>query len=121
MSRQYRHFTVREKDEVSVIELTGPRIFGSPLVSELEEDLLDFIESNQPRRVLIDFSRVTHCTTAVINGFLRAKKRLVEAGGKFYLSDMTDPIRDGYRMLNLDGTVFRIYEDRASALVAMRG
>jgi anti-anti-sigma regulatory factor len=115
---QYKHFKTQQLDEVTEIRLVDPKLFETLIVNELQDELLSFIIEHHPRKLLIDFKSVTHCSTAVINGLLRAKKRLAEEGGQLKLCGMAKTVREAYKMLNLDGTVFDIYDDTASAIKA---
>ena len=81
------------------------------IVTAWQEELLKLMELERPEKAIIDFSHVEHCSTSVINGLLRAKKRISSHGGQLKLCGMSEPIRDAYRMLNLDGTVFMIYDN----------
>ena len=118
MWSKYQHLTVRRADDVLVIELIDPKLFDTTIVTQLQDELLRLVETERPSKAIVDFSRVVHCSTAVINGLLRAKKRILADGGQMRLSGMTAGIRDAYKMLNLDGTVFQIHhtlEDAVSA------
>ncbi len=115
---QYRHFTVEPRANVIVVQLIDPKLADSLMVTELQDELLNMIEMENPTNVVISFHGVTHCSTAVINGLLRAKKRLMADGGQIKLSGMNQMIREAYRMLNLDGTVFMIYDTLEEALDA---
>lgn len=118
MSSDYEHLVVRTEQDVLIIQLIDPKLFDTATVTELQDELLCVVETAQPKRAIVDFSRVVHCSTAVINGLLRAKKRILMEGGQLALCGMTDAIRDAYRMLNLDGTVFQIYDTLNDALDA---
>jgi anti-anti-sigma factor len=113
---QYRHFAVEPKGNVAVIQLLDAKLADALVVTELQDELLDFIEGENPTNVLVSFNGVNQCSTAVINGLLRAKKRLMADGGQLKLCGMNDMIREAYRMLNLDGTVFKIYGTEDDAL-----
>ena len=115
----YRRFRIAESNDVTILQLVDPRLFDTVVVSELEDELLSLVELRSPRKVLVDFCDVGHCSTSVINGLLRVKKRLVSRNGRLALCGMTESIRDAYRMLNLDGTVFTIFATREEALAAM--
>ena len=115
---KYPHFDVHPQKDVLVIQLVDPRLFDAMVVNELQEDLLAIIEKEKPRKVLVSFAGVSHCSTAVINGLLRAKKRLMANGGQIKLCQMHPIIREAYRLLNLDGTVFHIHDTEAEALTA---
>jgi anti-anti-sigma factor len=115
----YRHFTVKQEAGVTVLHLVDPHLSDTLSVTELEDELLELMSKQSPQKVVVDFEGVRHCSTAVINGLLRTKKRLFAAGGKLGLCGMKEPIREAYRILNLDGTVFKIYENRTRAIAAI--
>ncbi len=76
------------------------------------------VDTERPAKVVVDFGRVVHCSTAVINGLLRAKRCVVANRGQLSLCGMTTEIRDAYDMLNLDGTVFQIHDTLDDAVTA---
>jgi len=112
----YKRFDVQNEGDVLILNMADPRLFETLLVNELEDELLSIIDQRQPMKVVVNFERVTHCSTSVINGLLRVKKRLTRTGGSLKLCGMRDTVREAYRILNLDGTVFQIYDDLSPAL-----
>jgi anti-anti-sigma factor len=112
----YKRFDIQTEGDVLVLHMADPRLFETLLVNELEDELLSIIDQRQPTKVIVNFERVTHCSTSVINGLLRGKKRLTRTGGSLKLCGMRDTVREAYRILNLDGTVFEIYDDVNAAL-----
>lgn len=118
MWSQYQHLVVRREGDVLVVELIDPKLFDTTTVTQLQEELLLLVDTERPCKAIVDFSRVVHCSTAVINGLLRAKKRILANRGQLRLCGMTSGIRDAYKMLNLDGTVFQIHDSLKDAIVA---
>ena len=116
MPQDYKHFEVSQVGDITLLKLVDPKLFETMIVSELQDELVTFVETLRPKKVLVSFELVTHCSTAVINGLLRAKKRVLADKGCLKLCGMTDTIRDAYKMLNLDGTVFEIYDDSDGAV-----
>jgi len=116
----WRHWTIEEQSGVTVAGPTDPRLSDTLLVSEVEDELLALVAQERPAKLLVDFDLVTHSSTAVINGLLRAKKQLLAHGGRLALCHLRPTIREAYRVLNLDGPVFTIYETRPQAIAAMR-
>lgn len=104
----FRHFEIQQVGDISVLALRDPKLFDSLIVSELQDELFAFADDTKPSKVVINFANVSNCSTAVINSLLRLKKKLLPAGGKLRLCGMRETIREAYRMLNLDGTVFDI-------------
>lgn len=115
---EFRHFSIQQLGDITLLELADPNLFESLMVSELHDELLDYIATHSPRRLVVDFGRVTFCSSAVINGLLRAKRRLVTSGSALKFCAMSETTREAYRTLNLDGTVFDIYDTRAEAMAA---
>ena len=108
MSSEYKHLVVRLERGVLIIQLIDPKLFDTTIVTELQDELLCVVDAERPSKAIVDFSKVVHCSTAVINGLLRSKRRIQSNGGELVLCGMTVGIRDAYTMLNLDGTVFQI-------------
>lgn len=115
---KYKHFEVETIRDVSVLRLIDPQLFDTLIVTELQDELIDFVEAATPGKVLINFSNVSHCSTAVINSLLRTKKRLIRDNGRLKLCGMRDGLREAYKMLNLDGTVFDIVDNPSDGIQA---
>ncbi len=111
-----KRLDVQELDDVLVLHLRDPRLADAIMVEELESQLLAIVSTYAPTKVVVNFAGVGFCSTSVINGLLRTKKRLKATGGELRLCGMKDVIREAYRILNLDGTVFTICDDVASAI-----
>jgi anti-anti-sigma regulatory factor len=118
MWNDYQHLMVRQEGDVLIIELIDPKLFDTTTVTQLQDELLRLVDAERPSKAVVDFARVVHCSTAVINGLLRAKRRIIANGGELKLCGMTVGIRDAYKMLNLDGTVFQIHDTLADAAIA---
>lgn len=118
MWSEYQHLVVRREGDILVVELIDPKLFDTTTVTQLQDELLLLVDTERPSKAIVDFSRVVHCSTAVINGLLRAKKRILANGGQLKLCGMTAGIRDAYKMLNLDGTVFQIHDCLDKAVLA---
>ena len=114
----YRHFQVENIDDVTVLRLADPRLSDTMSVNELQDELLLLLDRDATKKLLVNFQKVTHCSTSVINGLLRAKKKLMTRGGQIKLCNMSRMIRESYQLLNLDGTVFHIHDTEAESLAA---
>jgi anti-anti-sigma regulatory factor len=99
-----------EHGDVLVLRILGKSLLDPMTVREMSDELMEVVVGRKPRRLLVSFSEVGRCSTDVINALLLAKKRLLSQGGELRLCEMSESIRCAYRILNLDGTVFRIYE-----------
>ncbi len=116
MWSDYQHIRVRSIQDVLIIELIDPKLFDTEIVTQLQDELLRLVDTDKPHKLVVDFARVVHCSTAVINGLLRVRRRMLRQDGCLQLCGMSNTIRDAYRMLNLDGTVFPIQDTLDEAL-----
>lgn len=117
----YKYFSVQESDDITVTQLTDSDLFDSALVSELQDVLFELIELEKPTKVIIDFSEVRHCSSAVISHLLHIKQRIVGAGGELKLCGQSELVRDVFRVLSLDKKVFEVHDSRTAAIQAFSG
>ena len=115
---EFQHFDVRQFDGFTELSLVDTSYFDVPQYAELQGELFAFVEMYRPRQLVVNFHRIKYCSTALITGVLQARKRLDQIGGDLKVCGMSKPVRDTFVMLNLDGTVFDIYESESDALSA---
>lgn len=113
MSESYLH--CEDQDDILFVRIQGRNLLDPMAVREMADELLGLIDGRRPKKLLVSFSEVSRCSTDVINALLLAKKRLLTEGGELKLCEMSPNIRHTYQILNLDGTVFRIYDSTEDA------
>ena len=115
-------FTVEQADgEITVITLTDQQLIDIAIVAGFQDALLEFVSARSPRRLVVDFRHVKQCSTAVINGLLRVKKRLLASQGQLRLCQMNSHTLDAFKMLNLVGSVFQVDATLEDSLAALQG
>ena len=114
----FQHFSRQLVDDVVVLQVLAPRLSDSLTVTEFQDELLEMIDTDHPQKLVVSFKGVLQCSTAIINGLLRAKKQLLVGDGSLRLCGMIEVIREAYRMLNLDGTTFDIDDTLEESLAA---
>jgi len=113
-----KYFEVRP-GPVTTIRFTQSELFDTIMVDELRDDLTAFAEHNLPDKLLLDFGEVEFCSTSMINTLLRVKKIVSrDHQGELKLCGMKDNVRSAFEMLNLDGTIFEIYDAVDDAIAA---
>lgn len=111
-------FVRRDRGGVVVLQILERELSDLVLQDRLALALTDFVETHQPRCLLLDLSEVDYCATGVINTFLLVRNRVIELGGEFKLCCPSDPLRLAFRTLNLDQKVFSIHASVAEAIEA---
>ena len=61
-----QNFAIEQCGEVIELRLVNPAHFDIPRYEELRDQLNDFVDEHQPKKLLVDFSDVQYCSTAVI-------------------------------------------------------
>ncbi len=115
---EFRYFEVRQFDGFTELSLVDTSFFDVPQFAELQGELFVFVEMYRPRQLVVNFDHIRYCSTALITGVLKVRERLDSIGGELKVCGMSKPVRDTFVMLNLDGTVFDIYDSESEALAA---
>ena len=112
----FNHFTVDHQGSITEILLANTDYFDVVHYTEFHEELMNFVEQEKPQNLLVRFDDVQYCSTAIISALLKARHRQLSEGRKIKICGMNDAVRSGFKMLKLDGSVFDICEDEASAI-----
>ena len=114
----YKRFSVKTTDGVTVICPVDKELSDLVLQDELHEELLSFLAEEKPQKLLINFGAVEYCTTGIINSLLSVKKRVVAGEGQFKMCCLNRHVHDAFRALNLEGTVFEVFPEEAEAVAS---
>ena len=102
------------QDRPNVLPLEGDiDLHVSPVVTES----LTAMIRKEPKRIVIDLSRVTYIDSAGIAALIIAMQEVEAYGGKFFLSGLQETIRLIFQTSRLDRT-FRIFPNVDAALAA---
>ena len=112
------YFDVEQSGDVIEIRLADSSLFDVPRYKELRDELVNFVDRQQPSRLIVDFSAIEYCSTAVIAAVLTAKRRMEPEGGQMKLCGMSDYVRETFQRLKLDGTIFDIHVTNTAAVNA---
>jgi anti-anti-sigma factor len=115
---QFQHFDIHCHDDFTELRLADTTYYDVTRYAEVQDELMQLVEERNSTKLVVNFNRIRYCSTALINGVLKAQKRLVELGGTMKLCGMSEGVGDAFRMLGLDGTVFHVYRSEAEALAA---
>ena len=115
---QYKRLQVDQHEDVTVVHLTEPNPRDALLESELRNELMQLVETERPRKLLVNGDRVQGCPSAAISGLLGAKTRLAGEGQLKVYGDFHGELLRACRFLNLDGTVFDLYDSPTEAIAS---
>lgn len=86
----------------------------------LREDLRRLLESIQTTKVIVDLGGVVNCSSGTLGALIEAQKELAHRSGQLCLCRLNDHLHEKLRTLNLEGTVFPIYESASDAIAAFQ-
>lgn len=86
----------------------------------LREDLRRMLESIPTTKVVVDLAGVVSCSSGILGALIETQKELTHRSGRLSLCRLDDHLRGKLRTLNLEDTVFPIYESESEALAAFQ-
>ena len=101
-----------------VLYLLDSHLVDPLATSEVANELIELVDSEMPKRLLIDFNNVRRCSTELIATLLKVLKHTLRYNGDLRLCAMRTELWDVFRLLKLDGGVFHIYSTKAEAMEA---
>ena len=114
----YKHFDIEQLGDITKVRLAKPKLFDVDDYTVLRDDLNHFVEQERPEKLLVDFSRVEYCSTAVVSALMTVRDHLETDEHALKFCSMTEAVRELFRTLNLDGDVFDIHSNEAAAVAA---
>ncbi len=118
MPDEYKSFDVQQHVDVTLLNLKEHKVLHDFVVAGIREELLDFVHETKPLKLLVNFSAVNRCTSSIIGVMVDLKTMVKSLGGDMRLCGMTDEMREVYRICNLDGPFFQIYDSATQGLQA---
>ena len=112
------HFELRSS--VAVARLLHEKLIHLPLIMDLGNEILTYLDANRPMQLVVSFDGVNRFGTEAINMLLRIRGAATAYGGTVRLGGMTDGIREAFSILRLDGTIFDIFSTTDDAVASFQ-
>jgi anti-anti-sigma factor len=100
----------------AIITLSGRLMLGEE--GARLEALVKKLLASGVRKLVFDFSQLTHLDSTGIGRCISSLNMIMQAGGKLHIAGATGHVRDGFRVTQLD-RVFQFYEDVPAAKAAL--
>jgi anti-anti-sigma regulatory factor len=108
-------FHADQYDDITVIRFVDTKFFDTDNYAQLQRDLVDFVERQQPRKLLVDLGRIEYCSTALISGLLMAQRRVTAAAGTMKLFGLREVVLESLQHLKLVDTMLWVYANETVA------
>lgn len=108
---------VKEVGPVTLIKPVESDLVERELINILSDELLEYIEKEKPKMVVFTLKHVTRYSSEAIGGLIEMERRVSIQGGKMKLS-MDADVHELFRVTQLDGNLFDIYDTESDAVAA---
>lgn len=107
--------TVRNLEGAVVVQIQEPYLDNPAAADILRSELARVVSEHQPQVLVLDLSQVKMMASSAIGGLLRIHHLLQDYQGQLRLCAVPVFIREVCRSLNLEGTVFHVFNSAEEA------
>ena len=118
MGDEPRFFTCIDFEGVPEITLGSADFVSRPVIVLAQDEILEFIDQAKPKKLVINFANVSHISSEFINTMLRINEHVAVNDGVLKLSHMNSTVQTPFKLTNLAGRVFKIYDTTPEAIDA---
>lgn len=106
---------ITEQANTVIVAFQFASISDVDRIADISNKIKEFIDANQPHRLLFDFEGVKFFSSQVLGLLLDIRARLQKHDGKVVISGINPQLYRVFRITNLD-KVFEFFPDRESAV-----
>ena len=103
--------------DVAVVTVSEKKLLDTYKVQQLASDLQELVEVRNERKLILDLTKVSQISPAVVRVLLELKERADEAKGKVVLCGLQPEVKKLAKIADLH-KVFSCYNDEEGALRA---
>ena len=107
--------SVQYAENAVIATLTSPRILDEVEISSMTDSLIPLIEETEAINLVLDFTNVEFCSSAVLGLLIRLSKKIYQTNGSFKLCAIAPKILEIFKITRLD-RIFEIYQTQQQAL-----
>jgi anti-anti-sigma factor len=109
---------VTQHGELTVVH-PGTEVNERSLIVQFSDQLLKFVQEAKPAKLQVNFEYVKFFSTEAILALIRTQRAVSESGAQMNLCGLNPDIRKLFKLYNLDGTVFKIFDSCKDAAAAL--
>ena len=115
----YQRFEVRTSGEVTILDIKAKQLSELDYQEQLRDELLAFVKALTPHQLLLSLKDVEFMGSNAIGILINTRKAVDAYGGRMFLCDLQPNVRMAFKVLNLEGTLFKIFPSESDALKAL--
>lgn len=101
MGDEQPHLTVRKQDAVDVVEFSDRKILEELSIREIEDELFALVGATPAIKLLLDFSKVEHLSSAALGMLINLQKEVKKQNGKLKLAQINPQIYEVFKITRL--------------------
>jgi anti-sigma B factor antagonist len=109
---------IDEQGDIIVISFADASITNSERINNTTETINDYLDKNEPRFAVVNFSEVKFFSSQVLGLLLSIRKRLEDRDGKVVISAIDPKLYRVFRITNLD-KIFEFYDNKDQAVKSL--
>lgn len=120
MEQPSAHLIVRRSDDIAEVEFADRKILEELSIQEIGDELDKLVESENGIKLLLNFKKVDHLSSAALGMLITLNRKVGERNGRLKLSDINKQIFEVFRITRLN-KILEIYptaEDAKAAFYA---
>ncbi|HUG68453.1 MAG TPA: STAS domain-containing protein [Pirellulaceae bacterium] len=115
----YQRFDVRTSDETTILDIKAKELSELDFQEQLRDELMAFVTAVAPLRLVLSLKGVEFMGSNAIGILINVRKAVDGYGGRMFLCDLQPNVRMAFKVLNLEGTLFKIFDSEPEALNAL--
>ncbi|EMI18524.1 anti-anti-sigma regulatory factor (antagonist of anti-sigma factor) [Rhodopirellula maiorica SM1] len=116
----HKNIRTSASEGVPVVFLTSSKFIDRELIQQTQQELIAFIQSTKPARLVINFKDVEAISSEFITTMLRCSDYVQSENGELRLCNMTPMVRMAFQVTNLDGTLLHIMDSTPKAILSFK-
>ena len=113
-----KFFSIGKVEGVPEIILGTADFVSRPIITLAEEEFKTYVSQNKPKRLVLNFKNVSHISSEFITALIRMQEQVKGNGGNMKLTHMNEVVFAAFKLTNLAGRLFMIYETTPQAIDA---
>jgi len=109
---------ITSEDSVAVVAFKTASISDVEEIANASKHIKDFVDENQPIRLIFDFSRVKFFSSLVLGVLLEIRSKLASYNGEVAISAINPQLHKVFKITNLD-KIFTFFPDKEAAVSAV--
>ena len=111
------HLTVSESNGVFIVNFSDHKILQDPLVTEIFDELLQFVEGQNGIKLVLSFNEVELLASATLGNLITLNNKILELKGQLRLSDISQTIYQAFKITQLN-KLFTFHDTEEQALAS---